>query len=487
MSHNVSLSDTHFPNQNPNQKGRRFIKFTDLTIKSLKPSEKRIDYWCNGLQGFGIRISPKGTKTWFYLYQFHNKQRRMSFGHYPKVSLAEALSKYSELNNSIDFGVDPLAERDEAKRVQDEELTVSQLIELYLEHCKKSGKKSYKTDERELKKDIVPILGNHKITEVQPKELAKVFHHIIVEREAPGAATHLYSYVRRLFNFAAEMGLMRRRDNPCLDIKLKIPKNRRQRHLNPEEIYRFWHTLDNILMADISRVALRFLICTVARSNEVRAMKWSHVDLNSRIWTMPTSKNGRMHRVYLGDLAMKLLNEARNYTDGKSYVFGSTGKISTCGIDKENLKMLSGWALSQPIRRHFDEFGITERFYPHDLRRTGATMIAGLFGRRDFAAMALNHTNKDATDVYDQYVYDIEKKLTLNALNKAIEIIVNSPNVESVPNFDEIRSKIIKPKHQINLLPDDLENDKSMDFSSSFSNPVTYKLSYDHGVLRKPI
>ncbi|WP_170179688.1 tyrosine-type recombinase/integrase [Flavivirga rizhaonensis] len=164
------------------------------------------------------------------------------------------------------------------------------------------------------------------------------------------------------------------------------------------------------------------LLYTVARSNEVRTMKWSHVDLNSRIWTMPTSKNGRMHRVYLGDLAIKILNKARNYTDGKGYVFGSTGKISTCGIEKENLDMMCGWALSQPIRRHFDSFNIKERFYPHDLRRTGATMIAGLFGRRDFAAMALNHTNKDATDIYDQYVYDKEKNLTLDALNRAIEL-----------------------------------------------------------------
>ncbi len=487
MQNTISQNNTTFTERNTERKKKRnSIRFTDLSIKHLKPNTKRTIFWCKGITGFGIEVSPKGSKTWIYQFRINNNERRMILGKYPRISLAEATQKYGELKTSVQMGIDPLFEKNKEKRKEQEELTISQLVDLFLEHSKKSGKKSYKTEERELKKDLVPIFGNRKISDVEPKELAKMFHHIIVVREAPGAASHLYSYVRRLFNFSAEMGLMRKRDNPCLDINLKIKKNRRQRHLNPEEIYKFWHTLDKIEMASISRLGLRFLLCTVARSNEVREMKWSHVDLNSRIWTLPTSKNGRMHRVYLGDLAMGILKEAREYTDGKGYVFGSTGKISTCGIDKKNLEKLCGWAFSQPIRRHFNMFDIEERFYPHDLRRTGATMIAGLFGRRDFATMALNHTNKDATDVYDQYVYDVEKKMTLNALNKAIALIVNSPNIESVPTFDNLRESIIQNPNVPNS-HQGRKIDTPMAFQASFSNLVSYKLSYAHDELEIPI
>ena len=159
-------------------------------------------------------------------------------------------------------------------------------------------------------------------------------------------------------------------------------------------------------------------------------------------------------------------------------MFGSTKHFKTCGKIRDDLVPLSSWALSQPIRRHFEQFQIEEHFYPHDLRRTGATMIAGLFGRRDFAAMALNHTSQDVTDVYDQYVYDVEKKLTLNALNKAIEIIVNSPDIESVPTFDVLRKMTISSSQTV-------KSDNHQGFQANFVSPVSYTLSYARDELEK--
>ena len=484
MLNSTSQSNNINADQNADSSAKRnSIKFTDLSIKYLKAVSKDMIFWCEGMTGFGIKVSPKGSKTWVFQYRIDGRGRRMVIGKYPRVSLGEAIQEYGKFKKSVEMGIDPLYERDVKKRKEHEELTVKELVDLYLEHSEKSGKKSYRTEEREFKKDLLPIFGDRKITQVDSKELVKMFSHIIVVREAPSAASHLYSYVRRLFNFAADMGMMRRRDNPCLDIKLKVPKNRRQRHLKPDEVYKFWHTLDDIEMADICRLGLRFLLCTVARSIEVRKMRWSHVDLNSRIWTMPTSKNGRLHRVYLGDIAIQILKEARSYSDGKGYVFGSTRSNKTCGIVKNDLKMLSDWTFSQPIRRHFEKFNIEESFYPHDLRRTGATMIAGLFGRRDFAAMALNHTTSDVTGIYDQYAYDREKMMSLNALNKAIEIIINSPSVESVPSFEELRQKVIQPVKSPNFYHGQ-ETDKHTGFQASSSNPVSYRLSYAHDGLK---
>lgn len=474
MKYNNSQNSSTIANHYANQK--RFIKFTDLSIQHLKPLSKRVDYWCQGLSGFGIRVSPKGTKTWFYLFRYRGMQKRMSLGRYPKTSLSEAINKYGNAKKVVDHGLDPLFQKRTGEKEERDELILSELVEYYLEHNKKIGKKSWKQEERNLRKYLLPSLKNKKISKVEPKDLSKIFHNIIVTREAPVAAKRLYSYIRRLFNFAADMGLMRRRDNPCLDIKLKFRNNKRERHLNPKEIYLFWNTLDYIPMSSIIRLALRFLILTVARSGEVREMKWSDVDLKGRMWVLPKTKNGRMHRVYLGDLAIQILKEAREYTVGDGLVFGSTRHFKTCGKKLEDLGVLSSWALSQPIRRHFEMFNITEKFYPHDLRRTGATMIAGLFGRRDFAAMALNHTNQDVTDVYDQYGYDREKKLMLNALNKAIELIVNSPNVESVPSFDELRDRIIQSFNPYERRGTCIQQG----FQASFSSPVSYRLSYVH-------
>jgi len=461
---------------------KRVTKFTDVTIRHLKPLCKKTEYSCEGLSGFGIRVLPTGTKTWLYSYRFNDKQKKMSLGRYPKVTLSDAIVLYRQAKEKVEKGLDPLFERQKQQQKRFDEPTVAQLIEFYLEHCKKSGKASYRTERKCFEKDIIPNLGRKKITEVEPKDLSVIFHKVLVERNAPSTANHLYSYVRRLFNFAADMGLMRRRDNPCLDIKLRIKKNKRSRHLSTKEIYLFWYGLNHISMSPVTRLALKFMLVTVARGGEVRQMKWSDIDFDERIWTLPKTKNGHLHRIYLGDEALKILEETRQYSNEKGIVFGSTGKMATCGKIKENLKPLSNRTLCQPIKRHFDTFGIDTPFIPHDLRRTGATIIAGLFGRQDLVKMCLNHVRNDVTSIYDQYTYAEEKKRAMNALNQAIGFIISSANIESIPTFEELKNHITNP------IKTPVTNQKNSDqrkqgFQSNSSNPVTYRLSFDHPVL----
>ncbi|WP_299111420.1 site-specific integrase [uncultured Winogradskyella sp.] len=472
-SHKNSKSAVQFANQKDNS-----IKFTDVSIRHLKPKTRRIDYWYKGLSGFGIRVSKKGTKTWFYYYRIGKTQRRLNLGKYPQLSLSDALVLYNDARSKVEQDIDPFLEQKNAEKQFDEELTVTQLVELYLEHSKKSGKKSYKVEEKCLKKDLLPHLGKRKITTIEPKDLAKIFNEIITKREAPSSATHLYSYIRRIFNFASDMGLMRRRDNPCLDIKLNIKKKKRNRHLTPQEIYLFWYGVDKIKMTSVVRYALKFMLLTLARGGEVRQMKWSDIDFNERIWTLPKTKNGHLHRIYLNDKAINILQEVRKYSDGKGLVFGSTGQFSKCGIIKNNLKPLHNRTLCQPIKRHFNVFKINKPFTPHDLRRTGATIVAGLFGRQDLVKMCLNHVRNDITDVYDQYTYDVEKKNAMNALNKAISLIIDSPNIESVPTFDVLRQKVL-PKNTMFNGYESNEQSMNKDFQAIASRPVSYRLSFD--------
>ncbi|WP_299765169.1 site-specific integrase [uncultured Dokdonia sp.] len=456
----------------------RSIKFTDVTIRHLKPTSKKMEYSCEGLEGFKIRVLPSGTKTWLYTYTFSNKRRKMSLGRYPKVSLSQAMILYQQALEKVENGVDPLGERQKEKQKDFDAMTVARLVELYLEFCEKSGKQSYHNERKCFKKDLLPYLGKVNIKEVEPKHLSKIFHRITVERNAPSMAKHLYSYTRRLFNFAADMGLMRRRDNPCLDIKLSVKNNKRSRHLNPKEIYLFWYGLDHIKMSPVTRLALRFMLVTVARGGEVRQMKWSDIDFQECIWTLPKTKNGHLHRIYLGEEAFKILDEVSQYSDGKGYVFGSAGSYARTGKVMNDLKPLSGRTLCQPIKRHFEVFGIEKPFIPHDLRRTGATIIAGLFGRQDLVKLCLNHVRGDVTAIYDQYTYGAEKKRAMEALNKAIRRIISSANIESVPTFDDLKEDVFETPRKPIVNHSKVDQNKQ-GLQASFSNPVTYKLSFD--------
>ena len=268
------------------------------------------------------------------------------------------------------------------------------------------------------------------------------------------------------------MGLMRRRDNPCLDIKLNVKKKQRSRHLSPQEIYLFWHNVETVPMMPVTRLGLKFMLVTVARGCEVRLMKWSDVNWTDRIWTLPMTKNGHLHRVYLSDLALNILEKLKPYSNEKGIVFGSHGHRDREQNKGETLKPMSDHTLSQPIKRHWDKFEIETPFTPHDLRRTSATLIAGLFGRRDLTKLCLNHVDNSITAVYDQYAYSKEKEMAINALNKAIEIIINCKNVESIPSFDQLREQVFKKPTQPIV-------DNHQGFQASFSDQVSYRLSFD--------
>ena len=66
------------------------MRFTDRAIAALKPKAKIYEVWEDGRTGLGVRMSPKGRKSWNYMYRFNGKARRMTLGTYPAVSLASA-------------------------------------------------------------------------------------------------------------------------------------------------------------------------------------------------------------------------------------------------------------------------------------------------------------------------------------------------------------------------------------------------------------
>ena len=462
-------------------KTTRGIIFTDVSIRHLKPEAKKREYYCSNLLGFGIRVLPSGTKTWFYCYLSGSSQRKMSLGKYPKVSLGEALHLYRQAKEKLENGIDPLEEKQKKLISRQKEPTVSELIEIYVQHGIKLGKANINVEYKCFQKDIIPTIGKRKIKEVTPKELAKIFHTVIVERDAPIMASRLFSYVRRLFNFASDMGLMRRRDNPCLDINLKIKENKKTRHLSSQEIHKFWYHINDIPTTGVLKLALKFMLTTLARGVEVRTMKWCDVNLKDRVWTLPKTKNGHIHRIYLSDLSLEILKKVRNYSNGEGLVFGSTGKFKNRHTVFDDLKPMHNRTLCQPIKRHFEKFDIQEPFTPHDLRRTGATIIASLFGRKDLVKICLNHVSNDVTDIYDQYTYSQEKKIAMNALNKALRIILESKNIESIPSEDNLRELVFKNDQQKTIPLKKAQ--KPVGFQASFSSPVSYRLSFDRETL----
>ena len=141
------------------------MQFTDRGIAALKPKPERFEVWEDGRTGLGVRVSPKGRKSWVYMYRHGGKPRRMGLGTYPAISLASAHVKHARAKELLAKGADPGAQQIERNRAERNAETVVDLIEEYLEKWAKPRKRSAAEDERVLHKDVLPAWGKRKAKE----------------------------------------------------------------------------------------------------------------------------------------------------------------------------------------------------------------------------------------------------------------------------------------------------------------------------------
>jgi len=135
------------------------VKFTDASLRALKPKTERYEAWESNGKGFGLRVSPAGRKTFIFMYRFDGMARRMTIGTYPALTLSQAHELHAKARQKLEKGVDPGVESVKGKRTAREAYTVIELVDDYIERHAKRKKRSWKEDDRILRKDVIPRWG----------------------------------------------------------------------------------------------------------------------------------------------------------------------------------------------------------------------------------------------------------------------------------------------------------------------------------------
>lgn len=494
--HTISQNILKFPDQILDQKRKKnTIKFTDLSIKHLKPRKTRTIFWCEGMTEFGIRISPKGGKSWVYEYRFDGKGRRITLGKYPKVSLAKATKLFSQARIDVSNATDPLIKRHDEKKKYDEQLTVNELSEEYIKFCMANGEKAWKEKQRVIQKELLPIIGHLKTHEVTFRHIAQIINAVHIGRSAPVQAQRLLSHARCMFKYAKNsLGLVE--VNPCADLEAPKRAKTRKRALNTREIYLFWYNIDYTLMTPVVRLGLKFMLCTMARGIEVRKMKWSDVNFKDKTWFIPSenAKNGREILLPLNTYALEVLKEVRDLTGHSALVFGHHVTMNYGQLKKDyELSIMGTTAFSHAVRDNFDLFCVGEKFTPHDLRRTMATCLTSVSYPKEWVSKLLNHTPKDITGmVYDVFDYFEEKRAGMESIKYILDRILSAKSIDLVPSLRAIRKEFLSQKLIYQFLDEAYYDpqkivDTQQEFQASLSSPVLYKLSYAHDGSKKPI
>ena len=380
------------------------MALTELAVRKLGIKGKRYEVHDNG--GLYLRVFPSGVKAWVYRYQFEGRSRRLTLGKWPGLGIASAREKYAKAMQDLQNGVDPGRKAQEEKAALKAAPTFSDLLdEQWKIELKK--KKSGLQTKKLLESNVIPAWGKWKVADIKRRHIVILLDKI-AER-APISRNRVHGALSRIFNFAAERGVID--DSPCTRIK-KLPEKGRDRVLTDEEIKLLWAALDvdnkDIDLYKPTKLALKLILLTGQRPAEVCGMQWDEID--GETWIIPAErrKTADENRIPILPMAKAVLEQAKTFSADCLHVFRSSYKPE---------KPMTRHALTRAVDRHWQEIlsGMenAEKFTPHDLRRTLRTRLAELKIDDIVAEKILGHRLQGVLGIYNRYGYDAEKRQAL--------------------------------------------------------------------------
>ncbi|BBO72071.1 integrase [Desulfosarcina alkanivorans] len=398
------------------------MALTELAVKKLGKKSRRYEVLDGG--GLYVRVAPSGLKTWVFRYQFDGRPRRMTIGKWPGVGVASAREKYSQALQDVQNGIDPGRKAQEAKAALKAAPTFSDLLdehwEIELKH-KKSGLQTKKL----IEKNAMPTWGNWKVADIKRRHIVILLDKIA--QRAPITRNRVHGALSRLFNFAAERGVID--DSPCTRIK-KLPEKGRDRVLTDDEIRLLWTALDlenkDFDIYKPTKLAIKLILLTGQRPGEVCGMRWS--EIVDDVWIIPPErrKTADENKIPILPMAKEVLNQAGIFSADSEYVFQSSYKPE---------KSMTRHALTRAIARHWSEMEIDEKFTPHDLRRTLRTRLAELKVDDIVGEKILGHRLQGVLGTYNRHEYMDEKRGGLLKWEAKISAIVGDGQKNNVIQF----------------------------------------------------
>ena len=291
-------------------------------------------------------------------YRTHDRrQRRPKIGDHGVMTCEEARSVAQRWLLEVNQGKDPSAEKQELRLSP----TLQEISDKYMqEHAPHKKVSSRKEDQRLWTQYILPPLGNLKVSSLTRTDIAKLHHSL---HHLPTTANRVLSLLSKALNLSELWGFRPNHSNPCLHIK-KYSENKRDRFLNQEEILRLFTALEEEerVYQNLWTVhAIRLLLLTGCRLNEILALTWEEVDLDHHCLRLQDSKTGKK-LVYLSSTAIDLFKIIPREADNPYMICGKKDKSHLINLQKP-------W---RRIRKHADLGDVRL----HDLRHTFASIAA---------------------------------------------------------------------------------------------------------------
>ena len=349
---------------------------TELQVKNAKPKEKY--YMLRDDRGLNLRVDPSGRKYWILRYWENKKERQLSLGPYPELSLKDARLRRDEIQTQRAKGESPSRKADKKPE------TFSDVMNEWLKVRMSDKAESYMRMVRlRLKKHVLPFIGEMSIGEIIPKEILQICRRIEDEGHEE-TARRVKTIIGQVFRFAVASDLINFDPTYALNGALKpLHREHYATLTNPDDIAILMRAIKAYPYV-IMRCALLFSVYTFARPGEAHSAEWN--EIKDDVWDIPPEKMKmkRRHIVPLSVQVKAIIEELRPITGKGRYLFPSPKSDGNCMSDNG-------------VRIALRVMGFTkEQITPHGFRAMFSTIANEHGWNRDVIERQLAHVEKNA-------------------------------------------------------------------------------------------
>lgn len=441
-------------------------KITDRQM-TAKPGNN--DKWLSEVAIWGhgslvARITPSGERLFYFRYSNSSSERvTYPIGTYSRdgsegtMTLAEAGQRAKELAGLHKTGIRDIREHltaEESSRIaaRDAELArlISEKVAIEAEQARQAARKSVtelfehwaKVDlinrkdkgaevRRMFEKDVLPFLGSLAVADIKKSHITVVTDAMLA-RGVNRAAKIAFSLMRQMFRFAVDRDLIEY--DPTASIrKAKIGGKdvERDRVLSDEEIRTLTKLAPKAGLLPSTEAAIWIALSTCCRIGELLGARWEHLNLIKGTWLIPAenSKNGKPHSITLSPFAVRQFEYVRAHNGTSAWCYPNTddsGPVCSKTVTKQlgdRQRQPDQGTMSRRSAKAQALLLPGGKWTPHDLRRTGATVMTALGVLPEVAERCLNHTEENKVKrTYQRHSYTNEMSEAWNRLGEHLDL-----------------------------------------------------------------
>ncbi|WP_434606420.1 tyrosine-type recombinase/integrase [Pseudomonas sp. D2-30] len=398
------------------------MALSEMTVRHARITGN--DYTLGDSDGLTLNVTARGGKVWLFRYYWAGKQKRMSLGCYPQISLKDARTRRDEARALVAQGINPYEHRKQqrlavhAAKDHTFEAVFNQWVAFRRLSLKEGRQSTLSQILRIFNKDVLPTLGGRSIYDINRHDLLDLLSRI-EQRKALTTAEKCRTWFNQLFRYAL-VKIEGLEHNPASDldvVALPKPPVTHNPFLRMDELPGLMAALRSYGGANQTRLGLRLLLLTGVRTGELRLATPDQFDLEKRLWVIPAEvvkqlqlamrKPGKQTQnvpPYIVPLSVQALEIVRHLLDqvvpAQRYLFAHRSDLS---------KRISENTLNGALRR----MGYADQLTGHGMRATISTALNEIGYPKVWVDAQLSHADPDKVSAAYNHAEYVEQRRTM--------------------------------------------------------------------------